>query len=133
VARKRKLKAMDMVLLGILFVLAGIYSFFNYIYSLFGIFGVILILILIIGFGMWILSKISIKAKEPPSADSRRIPSEVRQEVWHRDGGKCKKCGSYQNLEFDHIIPVSKGGSNSTNNIELLCRECNRSKQAKIE
>jgi 5-methylcytosine-specific restriction endonuclease McrA len=62
-----------------------------------------------------------------------RIPSEVRKEVWNRDGGKCKKCGSRHHIEFDHIVPVSKGGSNSAQNIELLCKKCNRSKHAKIE
>jgi Ca2+/Na+ antiporter len=67
------------------------------------------------------------------SEDRRRIPSEVRKEVWNRDGGKCKKCGSRHHIEFDHIVPVSKGGSNTANNIELLCRKCNRSKHAKIE
>jgi hypothetical protein len=65
--------------------------------------------------------------------DTRVIPSEVRKEVWQRDSGRCKKCGSRQHLEFDHIIPVSKGGSNSAKNIELLCRKCNRKKHARIE
>lgn len=67
------------------------------------------------------------------SSDTRIIPSYVRKEVWERDGGKCKKCGSRHHLEFDHIVPVSKGGGNSAKNIELLCRQCNRSKHAKIE
>ena len=53
-----------------------------------------------------------------PSEDPRRITSEVRKEVWNRDGGKCKKCGSRPHREFDHIVPVSKGGSNTANNIE---------------
>ncbi|MBI5842202.1 MAG: HNH endonuclease [Chloroflexi bacterium] len=60
------------------------------------------------------------------------IPESVRIEVWRRDGGKCVKCGSRVNLEFDHIIPVSKGGSNTARNIELLCEKHNRSKGAKI-
>lgn len=56
------------------------------------------------------------------------IAEEVRMYVWRRDGGKCVKCGSQRNLEFDHIIPVSKGGSNTERNIQLLCEACNRQK-----
>ena len=61
------------------------------------------------------------------------IPAHVRREVWRRDQGKCVKCGSRERLEFDHIIPVSQGGSNTARNIELLCEKCNRAKGAKIE
>ena len=53
---------------------------------------------------------------------------EVRRLVWKRDGGKCSKCGTSSELEFDHIIPVSKGGANTAKNIELLCMKCNRKK-----
>ena len=61
------------------------------------------------------------------------IPEEVRIAVWRRDSGKCAKCGSRKNLEYDHIIPVSKGGGNTVRNIELLCEECNRKKRDNIE
>jgi holliday junction DNA helicase RuvB len=65
--------------------------------------------------------------------DRTSIPSEVRREVWRRDGGKCVKCGSRERLEFDHIIPVAKGGSNTARNIELLCETCNRAKSDLIQ
>lgn len=69
-----------------------------------------------------------------PSQNGRpSIPEEVRIEVWRRDGGKCVRCGSRENLEYDHIIPVSKGGSNTVRNIELLCGKCNREKGANIQ
>lgn len=61
------------------------------------------------------------------------IPERTRIEVWRRDGGACAKCGSRERLEYDHIIPVSKGGSNTGRNIELLCESCNRAKQAEIQ
>ncbi len=60
------------------------------------------------------------------------IPEDVRIFVWNRDGGKCVKCGSQRRLEFDHIIPVSKGGSNTARNIQLLCESCNRKKSDSI-
>jgi 5-methylcytosine-specific restriction endonuclease McrA len=41
-------------------------------------------------------------------------------------------CGSRERLEYDHIIPVSKGGSNTARNIELRCESCNRRKGAKV-
>ncbi len=62
-----------------------------------------------------------------------RIPEEVRIAIWRRDQGKCVRCGSRENLEYDHIIPVSQGGSNTVRNIELLCEKCNRSKGGKIQ
>jgi len=61
-----------------------------------------------------------------------RIPQDVMDAVWRRDEGKCVKCGSKENLEFDHIIPVSKGGANTYRNIQLLCEKCNREKSNKI-
>ncbi len=56
------------------------------------------------------------------------IPDDVKMFVWNRDGGRCVKCGSRQSLEFDHIIPVARGGSSTARNIQLLCEACNRSK-----
>ena len=49
------------------------------------------------------------------------IKQEINDIVWNRDGGKCVQCGSSENLEFDHIIPFSKGGANTARNLQLLC------------
>lgn len=72
--------------------------------------------------------------QKPRDLTPRRepIPEKVKMYVWRRDGGRCVNCHSNQKLEFDHIIPVSKGGSNTARNIQLLCENCNRSKNAKI-
>jgi hypothetical protein len=61
-----------------------------------------------------------------PAARRDAIPEAVRMFVWQRDEGKCVKCGSREKLEFDHIIPVADGGSNTERNVQLLCGACNR-------
>ncbi len=62
----------------------------------------------------------------------RYIPKAVKTSVWRRDRAKCVECGSQERLEYDHIIPVAKGGSNTERNVQLLCEKCNRSKAANI-
>jgi hypothetical protein len=61
-------------------------------------------------------------------SERRPIPDEVKVLVWQRDSGRCVKCGSQTNLEFDHIIPLMRGGSSTFRNIQLLCAPCNREK-----
>jgi len=63
---------------------------------------------------------------------SRHIPQDVKNAVWQRDGGKCAQCGAEHYLEYDHIIPFSKGGANSVANVQLLCRSCNLKKSDRI-
>lgn len=65
---------------------------------------------------------------------SRVIPSEVKKEVWLRDGGQCVLCGATDELHFDHDLPFSKGGSSITaDNVRILCARHNLSKSNKIE
>ena len=61
-------------------------------------------------------------------SQSRHISKTTKNIVYSRDGGKCQCCGSFENLEYDHIIPFSCGGSSDVSNIQLLCQKCNRSK-----
>lgn len=65
---------------------------------------------------------------------NRIIPSEVKREVWKRDGGKCVICGDSKNLHFDHELPFSRGGTSlSVKNVRLLCMTHNLQKSDKIE
>ena len=64
----------------------------------------------------------------------RVIPSAVKLDVWKRDKGSCVKCGSKENLHFDHIIPYSQGGSSKdSKNIQILCSRHNLEKYDRIE
>jgi hypothetical protein len=69
----------------------------------------------------------------PPS---RTIPLHVKEEVRHRDQGRCKHQGCKVtdpgDLQFDHIRPWSKGGENEASNLQLLCSAHNRSKGASM-
>lgn len=51
--------------------------------------------------------------------------------IFTAQDGKCAGCSERKKLEIDHIMPVSRGGSNDRSNLQLLCRRCNASKGAK--
>jgi ATP adenylyltransferase len=58
------------------------------------------------------------------------VADTVRFEVLRRDR-VCQLCGAGPRddvLEVDHVIPRSKGGSNDSGNLQVLCRTCNRGK-----
>jgi len=46
--------------------------------------------------------------------------------------GMCVNCGTVSNITIDHIIPLSKGGTNDIENLQPLCRSCNSRKYNKI-
>ncbi len=62
---------------------------------------------------------------------TRTIPLNVRLKVLSRDNFRCAFCGKSPatdigtKLHVDHIIPFSKGGTNSYENLQTLCEECN--------
>jgi HNH endonuclease len=70
---------------------------------------------------------------ELPPRPRRNIARAIKIAVWRRDRGRCVVCGAMEKLHFDHIIPISKGGtSNATDNIQLLCARHNLVKGARL-
>ena len=71
----------------------------------------------------------------PPTGEraKRAITQDVKIAVSARDGGRCRQCGSTEELHFDPVIPISRGGANTVANIQLLCGPCNRAKGAKLK
>lgn len=73
------------------------------------------------------------QATKPTSYKSRcKITKRRRREVYERDGHCCLKCGSYDNLTIDHIVPVTKGGLKRKFNLQTLCAKCNNEKGESI-
>lgn len=67
-----------------------------------------------------------------PGAWKRRtIPVQTRWAAVQRDGHRCVACGASPanragvELQIDHVVPVSRGGTNDLENLRTLCRECN--------
>ena len=64
-----------------------------------------------------------LKGDQHPSHPGFMTPV-VRRKVWARSKGQCAMCGSRQNLGYNYITPISEGGSNVIENLQLLCKTC---------
>jgi len=65
----------------------------------------------------------------------RHLPFKLKMRVVRRDNYTCQECGAHlkdNEVEFDHIIPIAKGGSSEEHNIRLTCYSCNRGKSDKV-
>ena len=56
----------------------------------------------------------------------------ARALIYKRDGNKCQYCGSTKNLTIDHVIPKSKGGKDTWDNLVAACSTCNSLKGDKM-
>ena len=80
-----------------------------------------------------------IKFKKSAEGQRALMTSSLRRKILLRDGYTCKKCGNSVLkepnllLEIDHIIPISKNGMTTEENLQVLCWRCNRHKGSKIE
>ena len=73
------------------------------------------------------------RSRRRPSANPRHVPAEVRRAVWERDGGQCtfvsatgRRCPARTRLEFDHAVPVARGGQATVRGMRLRCRAHNQ-------
>ena len=66
-----------------------------------------------------------------PELQRRRVTPDVRRRIIERDGFACQRCGAEDDLQVDHIIPISRSGTSDDDNLQVLCAPCNRSKGAK--
>lgn len=57
-----------------------------------------------------------------------RVPPVNRKEVLRRDKHACQYCGHTKNLTLDHVIPRSKGGKHTWDNVVIACERCNSRK-----
>jgi CRISPR/Cas system Type II protein with McrA/HNH and RuvC-like nuclease domain len=61
-----------------------------------------------------------------------KLWKEIQHKVFERDDYTCRYCGKTGViLEVDHIVPISKGGTNDYDNLATACRRCNRQKKDK--
>lgn len=56
----------------------------------------------------------------------------VRQTIFHRHGWKCATCPEVNGITIDHIVPVIRGGQNTLENLQPLCRSCNARKASSL-
>lgn len=63
-----------------------------------------------------------------------KVSNKLRFAIYARDGYRCRKCGrKTDDLEIDHIIPIAKGGKTVYDNLQTLCRRCNKRKGSGLE
>ena len=64
--------------------------------------------------------------------DSSAIPPRVKDRIVIRSGGACQECGTpfseRMKPEFDHIVSLINGGTNTEGNLQPLCRPCHGAK-----
>ncbi|GAB4198284.1 MAG: DEAD/DEAH box helicase family protein [Roseiflexaceae bacterium] len=72
----------------------------------------------------------TIEPERPEFAPLREPSSELKDQVKARDGYKCLSCGETNKriLQVDHVAPSYLGGNNSLQNLQTLCKHCNRHK-----
>ncbi len=63
--------------------------------------------------------------------ERRKIEPHEKRKIYERQNGLCAYCGRSRNIKYmtvDHIIPLSKGGTDDLDNLQCTCKACNRLK-----
>ena len=77
---------------------------------------------------------VATRALQPKQEGRKALSVRKRFIVFKRDRYRCRMCGrSGIELEVDHKIPVEKNGSDSLDNLQTLCFDCNRGKRNSFE
>lgn len=75
----------------------------------------------------------SVKEKITEEKPKRRCFSEKeRNDIYEKSEGKCALCGKFIRFDeftIDHILPISRNGSNDLDNLQCTCKQCNGIKQ----
>ena len=85
------------------------------------------------GIYKYVLEK-AIGNDDPSLLGIRAFSDSQKRTVYTQQGGTCTCCGKkykYEEMEGDHITPWSKGGKTKIENLQMLCRDCNRRKSNK--
>jgi 5-methylcytosine-specific restriction endonuclease McrA len=61
-----------------------------------------------------------------------KVPPVNRREVLKRDSHTCQYCGTSKRLTLDHVIPRSKGGQHTWDNVVTACERCNSTKSDRL-
>jgi 5-methylcytosine-specific restriction endonuclease McrA len=57
-----------------------------------------------------------------------KISRKLSRQVMERDEYRCVTCGTHIDLCCDHVVPESKGGPTTFDNLQTMCRPCNSRK-----
>lgn len=77
------------------------------------------------------------RAQQRASSHNRRararmaegfVTPDIIRKVLEAYGNVCLRCGAKENIQIDHVVPLSKGGTNLLENLQPLCRSCNARK-----
>lgn len=62
----------------------------------------------------------------------KQYSSKERKRIFDLHNNCCDNCGSTENLEIAHIVPLAAGGTEKETNLALLCQECHNKQHADL-